>query len=621
MALLNSTTVTGVTTQTAAAYLPVHLVRLGELQSLLAGYQQAGSGVSPAQITGLTSFIDAAVASLIENTSSIAWISNSGAPSLMASVVLAPNGAIGVNSQGLYVQLGSGANQVMPGNAVPSGLPILPVTLMNGGTVSLGPFNGRQIPAQFQGGTPIQSADFEVIALTQGGVLTTPSGVQADFGPGYSQVARGADVLALIAAFNTLEQSQPTAVSTDSISLSLISSAGLPAGATFPVLFERAGEVMPLDSVGGQYELDCPVQVNRVGVKALAAPVNTVFELLVGGVGTGITVVAPSGLPNTSVVGVTNPVTPETQILLTGNGRTLPITWQCISGSSSPATAISQVDLVMYVIALASETIGNRLSATLNLEPGGALQTTGSGVGVIYGNFVAETSPAGTVAPGFHTHQFPELTAYSTDSLTLMISAEQLSGAVNVDPDPPDGYGMIAVDANGLAVVLGLTSDTAAAGNHTHQAVSQSGSGFMTPAMLMQLDAAAGLVGYLVNYFRTSHCPVGGYVGGGYRWPQRMQVIGVNVVTQTPPQYNQVLSLVVGGVQQALQITIPSGVVNAGGDADVFVSLDDLTGVFIPMESSSGVWTSYARWLCTSGTGPLYDLAAEITVAMNVVPY
>jgi hypothetical protein len=120
----------------------------------------------------------------------------------------------------------------------------------------------------------------------------------------------------------------------------------------------------------------------------------------------------------------------------------------------------------------------------------------------------------------------------------------------------------------------------------------------------------------VANYYRYSNCPVGAYIGGGLRWSQAMQVIGVNVVAQTPPQYNQILSLMLGGVRQALSITIPSGVPGM----DVLASVDGSTSsplAIIPMESSSGVWTAYARWQCTSGLG---TLAEEVNLAMNVAP-
>jgi hypothetical protein len=129
----------------------------------------------------------------------------------------------------------------------------------------------------------------------------------------------------------------------------------LPPGATFPLLFERAGEVMAGDAVGGQYELDYSVQVARAAVTAQAPAVNTVLELMVGGVATGLALTVPSGLPNTTVKAFADPALPITKIVTqAGTGRTQAITWQCASGSATAETAISQVDLVMYCAVLTS---------------------------------------------------------------------------------------------------------------------------------------------------------------------------------------------------------------------------------------------------------------------------
>ena len=600
MAILTNTQVNGVTSQSVAASQPTHLVRLGELQSLLANYLQLGSGIEPAQVIGLTGFVDEIIENILQNSESISWAVNSGVPSLIPSVKFKPNGALAADGQGVYVVVGSGGDEVAAGNHSHSGLPILPVTIHNGGTISFLSFDGRQIPAEFQGGAPLQDLYAEVVALTQGGVLATDSGVRADFGPGYNQVARGLDVVALLGDVADLEAMQPTVLSTSSISLSLESSPGLPAGTQFPSLYERAGELETGGWLGGQYVFDCPVQIDRAGVTAMAPSANTVLSLMVGGVAAGPQLVIPSGLPNTEVrawVDFSN-----INIALNADGLTPAIRWQCTSGTASIVDAASQVDLAMWATVIAaSPVIGSRLSAAVICAPGGGLQVTGLGLGVIYGNQTSDYAAPGTVAPGYHTHLglHDALTAWNTPSLLLSINAaQQISGSVNVDPSPAAGFAEIQVGPNGIVVVLGMTSQTAAAGNHTHPVVTQSGAGFMSPQMLAELDAAVNDAGQVVVYSRESALSSGVYVGGRCRWPQQMQVIGVNLTAQAP-MYDQGLTFEVGGVLQDIVVVIPGG----PPGTEVYAELDNLSGVYIPMSVAEPAWTQDARWVCTSGTG------------------
>lgn len=750
MAVLINTTVNGVVTQAMAASQPTQLVRLGELQSLLAGYMALGSGIQTSQVIGLAAYIDELVFELIQNTESISWSQDSGVPSLMADVNLAPNGALAVNGHGIYVLLGSGADEAAAGNHSHSGLPILPVTFENGATISFGQFDGRQIPSEFQGGTPLLQLSAEIIALNQGGILATGSGVAADFGPNEWQVARGGDVADLLETVAQLVADQPTVLSTASLVLTLQASPGFPSpvGSQFPVLYEVAGELPNGAWLGGRYEFDFSVQINGCSVTALAPQTATALELFVNGAGTGQQIVVPAGVANTEVTayvkfdsgivvntgldGLTPPirwqcvsgaasivnavsqvdlnmwaqvistnallagasfpllferageletggylggqyafpfpvqlervsvtamapqVTPVTLELMVGgeptgnqiqipvgapntevtvygplsalqvgllsNGVTPEIRWQCISGPASIVNAASQVNLVVWAVVLSSDQVGGmQLSGSVSLEPGGGLQTTPSGVGAIWGAQTADYASPGTIAPGPHTHLqlHNPLTTEDTVSVDLImdVADQVLQANVILDPDPATGFGFLAAGAIGLSVVLGTASDNAAAGDHTHNAVTDSGAGFMTPSMLAQLNAATGTTGQVAPYYRSAAISGGNHCGGGYRWPQAMEVIGVNVVALNAPAFNEALSLVIGGVQQPLTIIIPSGLPGT----EVFNEVDGLTGIIIPMEPS-GVWSLYARWVCSSGAGTLVQLASEITLSMNVQP-
>ena len=116
---------------------------------------------------------------------------------------------------------------------------------------------------------------------------------------------------------------------------------------SFPILYERAGEVAVGDYIGGKYQFDFDVQLNGATLTAMAPQTQTVLDLVINGQLTGTQVVVPSGLPGTEVTVVT-PFSPavvvKTSIL---SALTPSVRWQCISGAPSVTEAISQVDLLL----------------------------------------------------------------------------------------------------------------------------------------------------------------------------------------------------------------------------------------------------------------------------------
>lgn len=496
MALLDNTTVNGVTTQTLPASQLNHLVRFGELLVLLQQFQMIGSGIPVETVEELDSFVLDLVEALLQSSESISFVVNSGVPSITPNLNLAPNSALQITGQGVSVALGSGVDEAAAGNHSHSGLPILPVTVNNGGSISFGAFNGRQVPANFQGGTVLQLMSAEVIAVPQGGIVVTTSGVQADFGANQWQVARGADVAALIADIAQLQTNSVTVIDSNSIDLLLS---------------------------------------------------------------------------------------------------------------------------------------GNQISATLNLEPGGGLQSTPSGVGLIWGPTNGGEGPDGTVAPGNHSHILLHQPLTTSNSQSIVFSLDEpdqvLSAGVICDPAPPTGFGIIAVGVDGISAVLGTTSETAAAGDHSHTIVTTGAAGFMSPDQLNQLNSVTALQGaaltmainkvdQVVAWYRESALPSGLYVGGRHRWQNTMEIMGVNIVAQAP-MFDQELTFELGGVLHAsIQIVIPSGVPNTEVFNDV-----TLGGLFMVASGlPNGVWTPYARWVCTSGVGSIDEMASEITVSMNLRP-
>lgn len=617
MASLSVTVINGTGSQTGTPANPNDLVRLRDLQGALSSYMMLGSGIATSQILGFAAAVEALVDQFVQDSNSIVWMVESGV-ALIASVNLAPNGYLQTNGQGISVMVGSGSNQCAPGNHSHPGLPILPVTVVNGNTTSVGTFDNQQIPANFQTGAPVQVLSVEVVTVPNAGILATNSGVQADFGPAYNQVARGGDMVQALTGIAQLEAAQVVALDSDSVDLTLASSPGFPVtnGMSFPVLYELA-TILPVGGhVGGAYQFDFPVEISSVTVTAFAPQVPTVLTLMLNGAPTSVNVLLPSGVPG-SELQITESYS-GLVVPIGVNGATSPLRWQCTSGAANIIMAPSQVDLTMSVVALSSgvQTIGTLLTAQVNVQPLGGLQITASGIGVIFGNFNAESSPAGTVAPGDHGHTLlhnPVL-ASSSSSMVLTIDGNQnLTGSVNVDPSPPGGNGLLETTPTGVSVVLGTGSDMAAAGNHTHAAVTASANGFMTPAMLAQLNASSASLAQVVTFgsngtaiYPTIYC------GGAVRFPSAVQVIGLTITgynTSAPTTFCMTLS----GVQQPLTITLPasSGIF---GFADVDLRSMPFT---IPL-TTSGNWTNHVQWLCISGS---YIAAPpNYTINMNVLP-
>lgn len=135
---------------------------------------------------------------------------------------------------------------------------------------------------------------------------------------------------------------------------------------------------------------------------------------------------------------------------------------------------------------------GQDFTVTVQMAGAGGLLLGPSGVGLDFGTGATQA------ARGNHTHGqlHAALTAQGDASLALGVGSDQvLSGTVRVDPAPGAGYGKIAKGAGGLKVALGTAADTAAEGDHVHDAATTGSDGFMSAAdklTLTQLQAASG---------------------------------------------------------------------------------------------------------------------------------
>jgi hypothetical protein len=138
------------------------------------------------------------------------------------------------------------------------------------------------------------------------------------------------------------------------------------------------------------------------------------------------------------------------------------------------------------------ELSGQELAAEVRLAPVSGLVIDAGGLAADFG------SGTNQVSRGDHSHAqlHDPLTVLGDPSLVLAVSDDQeLSGTVRLDPEPPGGFGRLAVGTAGLSVALGTDPDEAAAGNHGHSVATEGGAGFLSPTDKSRLDTlwAAGV--------------------------------------------------------------------------------------------------------------------------------
>lgn len=179
---------------------------------------------------------------------------------------------------------------------------------------------------------------------------------------------------------------------------------------------------------------------------------------------------------------------PASGILATPNGLACDFgsgTNQVARGSHSHSQLHNPLTIVEGD-SIALSLAGQELAAEVQLAPQSGLQIVSGGLELNFG------SGTGQAAEGNHSHALlhQPVTIVSTDSaLTLSISTQQqLSGTVNLDPNPAGGLGLLAKGSAGLSVVLGSGSNTAAPGNHGHSVATESLPGFMSATDKTRLD-------------------------------------------------------------------------------------------------------------------------------------
>lgn len=182
-------------------------------------------------------------------------------------------------------------------------------------------------------------------------------------------------------------------------------------------------------------------------------------------------------------------------------------------------------------------TLGTSNSVTLSLTDqaltaevvavdNGGVQVTNSGIQV----------DSGVVSRIGHTHADLHKPVQVTDTNTIDLtivngaSAQQISGDVRVDPTPGTGHAVIEVNAAGISVPLGLTSDVAASGDHTHAEVTTAQAGLMSASDKRKLDnyETTMQIEQVVSFFKSDALMEGDYIGGPVAFGSPMEIIGIS---------------------------------------------------------------------------------------------
>jgi hypothetical protein len=222
---------------------------------------------------------------------------------------------------------------------------------------------------------------------------------------------------------------------------------------------------------------------------------------------------------------------------------------------------------------------------TLEVRPvtGGGLLVTPSGVAVDF----AVVARAGSISSG------TGLSVANTATVLLGIAGNVLSGTVPLDANPPGGTGgLLVAGANGLRVALGATGTTAAAGNHTHNVVTNVTAGFMSASDKIRLDAlaAAALPAPLLNFSREHLLVPGEHLTGLYRVPRPVTLLAAEACAVAPSGVT-VLGLEVDGTLTGQTLALPAGPPNVEVTSSVSLSGTVLAGQLI-------------RWRIVAGPAP-----------------
>ena len=243
---------------------------------------------------------------------------------------------------------------------------------------------------------------------------------------------------------------------------------------------------------------------------------------------------------------------------------------------------------------------GQDLDLEARLAPLSGLLITPSGLAVDFG------TGHNQVARGDSTQATPNaLAVFSTASLLLYYDpvAAAMSGIVRLDGNPPAGGGLLGQDSNGLYVELGTAANTAAPGNHTHSAATETTDGFMSAADKLRLDTIAA--GELSLCFTNEAALLTGqYLLGTYQWLTRPVTPRAVFATYWPGAGSgiSVLGLEIEGVLTGYQLALPPGTPNQ----DTPVSGSGIVGLTVQPGQA-------VRWKVVSGPAP-ESAACHVTV-------
>lgn len=408
---------------------------------------------------------------LLLNSASIEWVK--GDAGFSGVVRTKTNDGILIDpTDGLYLDFGTGANQVARGNHTHTQLHD-PLTLAPSATLSLS-LNNQQLSA-------------EVLLAALGGLLVN-SGLAVDFGAGQNQAARGdhthpglggaslnvanTDSLSLFLDDSNLLSGVVRLDAAPSFGRGRISSGSAGLYVVLGVTSDVAaagnhGHNTATDSSDGFMSAADKTKLDSLG------QIEFIFDPPLVLSGTHVFIPPASDTDNGYMSAVdkakldsidATPLTFTAPLTLNGHTVSMP------QSNASNAGYLSSVDWSNF----------NSKAAANHTHPN------------------ATTSVAGFMSPTDKSKLdgLLPLTVQSTSSLDLFLAAnatnEVLSGVVRLDPAPSSSRGQLGTSSSGLYVKLGDTSDVAAAGDHTHPDATETDSGFMSAADKVKLDGITG---------------------------------------------------------------------------------------------------------------------------------
>ncbi|HEY1171031.1 MAG TPA: hypothetical protein VGH19_06630 [Verrucomicrobiae bacterium] len=470
MASLKATTGTKFTSAQAAQN-PNDLMRRVEVDELLAGKASAEQDWSYLDIYDFESGIKNVFPNYVQDSATVTWSETLGVR--RASVRVADEGGLSVSEAGLAVVFGTGANDVARGNHTHAQLHAA-LTLAASQTLAMS-LNGQEL-----------TADLRFVAE---GLSVSDSGVRLVFGGGHNEVARGDHTHEGLHAALTLTASQSLTMSLSGQELS----AALRVAANGALLIAESGVSVAFGT--GHYQVargdHTHAGLDQVHAPLTLAASQTLAMSLAGQELTASVRLASGGGLGANESGVRVMLPEGSGLSLNNYGLSV------LFGTGANAVARgnhthAQLHAALTLAPSASLSMsltGQQLTAGLKIAADGALAVGESGVGVIFGTGHDEA------ARGDHTHEglHAAVTVANSNSLTLSLNVQALTGAVRLSNSPSPGEGLLRSTSSGLVVVLGESGTQAARGDHTHSSASDVLGGFMSAADKAKLDSLSNL--------------------------------------------------------------------------------------------------------------------------------